>query len=756
MKPANVYSIDTEEQFKDLIQHVEEGHFKFFCLDLETDSKQEKLANIYGIGMAFQDDEAFYVPIRRKDTTRVWDEYFEKYIYEYVVYWCKKYKLIGWNLIYDTLVLEYNSGHAVSDYIYSDGILLKHMVDEERPFKLKEVAVKYLGEDSDKAQQAMIENIKANGGEATQENMEMWKCDTDVLADYCGWDVILSYRLFELFEERLYKEGLDKLFYEEEVMPLYREVTIPAKRNGFPIDVAHFENLEVEIKKDIVKLEEEIYEEIEYLVDPFEQELLDKDYPIKRAGGFPKALASMMGIKLPEKNGKTTLAKKELLKSLDAAHDSVDNVVYHWILDTPEKTGELEHSVLIDAQSYWFHKDNPDRTTIFNLKSNDHLGWLLFDRLREKPLGKTPGGKPQIDDEMIESLIGKYPFVEKLSILKKLNKLHSTYIEGILSRHIKGIIYTSLLQFGTTGGRYSSTNPNLQNLPRVKGEDSESHPLVLKYANAIREGFVSPKGYKIVDADESALEPRAFAHCSSDVNLQNIFHTGEDMYSAIAKRMFGLTDCSTFKKDANFLGTLYPEKRQLLKTMALAVTYGAEAPRIADLLGIPIKEAQQLIDDYLNAYSGLKGYIEQCHTSAKTTGTVRTIFGRTRHLPHAKRLYAVHGDKLLDYRYAKFKDLMPERRIFKNALNNSTNMPIQGLAAHVINRASINISREFKKHNIDGYIALQIHDQICCIVKEEQAEQALDIVQYAMENSVSLSVPLVAEPKIADNLRDSH
>jgi DNA polymerase-1 len=403
-----------------------------------------------------------------------------------------------------------------------------------------------------------------------------------------------------------------------------------------------------------------------------------------------------------------------------------------------------------------FFNKYPDQRYVFNLRSKDNLKHLLFEILEETPLSKTETGEPQADDDFLASIANKYDWVIKLQDLNKLEKIRGTYIDGILDREESGYIYTSLLQFGTTSGRYASRNPNLQNLPRPKEDDSGLSELVLTYTNAIRKGFIAPEGYVFIDADYSALEPRCFAHMSGDKNLQLIFHNGEDMYSAIAKRVFKLENVGTYKKDPNFLGKLYPEKRQIIKALALAVTYGAEAFRIGELLGVHRNEAQQLIDDYLNTYPGLKSYIKNCHKEAVTDGKVRTIFGRIRHLPTAMELHGEFGPEIVDAKWAKIRGLGDERREYKNKLNNSTNFKIQGLAAHIVNRAMIRIARQFKHHGIDGWVTLQVHDQIIAAVKAEQSDQAKKIVQECMEKVADLSVPLIAEPKIAYNLKDSH
>lgn len=741
--------IDCWDAFEDIQRFVQDNQFEYVSLDTETNSVIERKALLWGVGICFDDHEGFYFPIRDKEGNKFWSDEQEKAIAKWIAELCLTHKLIGHNIIYDVLVIKNNWGYDLTDYIYADTILMKHLVDEERPFGLKEVSVKYIGPGADLAQQELYESIRANGGKTTKENMEMFKADTQVLGRYCSWDVMLTKKLQDKFSVQVRKENTNDLLFEE-IMPLYRLVTIPMKDRGFPINVEHFRRLDNEITGEIKELNDHIVTQINGEIETFCSLLLNEQYPIKTSGTFPKILAEVLKLPLPRTpEGNTTLAKKKI-EDL-AKHNT--HPFYNWLLGNSEY---IDHDSLHRAQVEWYFKDNPDALHVFNLKSNNHLKWLFFEQLNETPISKTDSGEPQVDEDFLESIKKSHAWVKDLLDFKKLIKLKGTYIEGILDRQIDGVIYASMLQFGTSSGRYSSTNPNLQNLPRPKGEDSDLSPRVLKYVNAIREGFVAPKGYKLVDADQSALEPRCFAHSSGEPELQKIFHENMDMYSAIGIKSFNKPDASPYKKDPNYFGKLYPEMRQAVKTYCLAVTYGAEANRIAGLLNIERDEAQKLIDDYLNAFPGLKKYIKSCHDSAKKNGYVKNAFGRMRHLPRVQELYRKYGDKLLDARWAKMNGLSEERYQYKNGLNNSTNFPIQSLAAHIINRSAIAISKAFKEQNIDGYIALNVHDQLICIVKEEQAEQARDIVRDCMQNTVKIDVPLIAEPAIADNMKESH
>lgn len=1050
MNPPNidVFMVDTPQAWQDLRDLVRDSKYQFISLDLETDSRVEKKAKIFGIGLCFEDNTAFYIPIRKNTGEAWWDDATLASIYEWVTIWCKAFKLIGWNLIYDVLVWEYNTGKDISQDIYCDGILAKHAVDEERPFGLKEVGTRYLGPWADKAQKAMLDDIKANGGKTTKDDLEMWRCSTDILGEYCGWDTVLAWKLTHLFLGKLKSEGMEKLFFDEETMPLYRLVTIPMKRHGFPVDVGYFKGLKSRIEKDILALEDGIIDIIRGDVEPFVTRVLSENYPMKRSGSFPKYAAEELGSPLPtNKLGAVTLAKK----FVEQAAMDYPGPYYAWLLGHLELSPQQVRSV----QERWFHADEPSRRHVFNLKSNEHLGWLLFEKLGEEPASRTETGKPQIDEDYLETLREKYPWVGMLVDYKKLNKLSSTYVDGILDRQVDGVLYSSMLQFGTTSGRYSSANPNClstdtqiltrtgfkfhheltadsevasydghnimwqkplaiyksqverrsmvavknvhmdmlltgdhrvvyedrksgkllikpaskfpkdarilhgaelldevesgdlawlrfvvaaqadseirrdsrrvrfvfskkrkyqrlldiisnisgisfedksadgrfevlvdgvksrlleeigyektfpprwvsmpkiqrecfleelfhwdglstrknnyssnnesnvdlvqalcalsgwrahkrayysksatapnyqvditrrdfsatantkvssfvdtcevwcvsvstgmilvrrgsdtfitgncQNIPRVKEDDSGLSPMVLEYGNAIKAGFIPPKGYKLVNADYSALEPRCFAHVSGDDTLRNVFRRGLDLYSQIAIDVFGLSGCSSNPSDKNYLKKLHPEKRQLAKIFSLAVVYGAEASRIAQSMGIDYKQAESIIQAYLEAYPELRRYMMRCDYSVKKHGSVKSDFGRVRHLSAAKELYARHGDRLLDRRWANANGLGEVRYKLKNALNLGKNHPIQSLAAHIVNRAMIRFSQLLQEHNIDGWISMQVHDEITANIRADQAELAASLMKDAMENTIKISIPLIAEPMVGMN-----
>lgn len=768
MITASTHIIDTWEDFLRLKKYAEEVKSPFVFMDGESDHKSEKLAKLYGLAICFNNKRAFYIVFRNQSGTKTWTEDQEKQIAKWLLSTSQKKKLINHNILYDVLLLENNLGIDLTDHIYSDTLLLKHTIDEEPPFGLKELAYLHLGDWAVSAQEDLKESVLANGGKWTKENKDMYKADTPILAKYAMWDVLLTLELFKIFNTRLKEEGLEKFFYEEEVMPLYKECTIPMKRHGFPIDVEHFKRLKREIEDKLIQIEDEIILELKEDLSPFVSKLLDKELPLKNSGSMPKIIAERLNIPLPVKKTKdketgeqyeaVTLAAKaiEAQKLVCPEH----NNFYNWILGTEELA--LSKSVIFDIREKAYvekkrkeaEKKDKDRRYAFNLNSTKHLAYYFFELRGYEPLAKTEGGDDKLNAEFIDSIKAEDETAQKIIDYKKLQKLLGTYVVGILKRQIDGRLYTSMLQFGTTSGRYSSADPNLQNWPRIKDEEAGLSETVMHYVNQIKRGLIAPKGYKIVNADFSQLEPCCFATASGEPRLQAIFHKGEDLYSRVAIDVFKKNEYSADKKAPNYLKKISPTFRDKSKIFTLAVPYGAEAARISQAMKVDFKAAQQVINAYLNAYPALKKYMQDCNKRAKTEGKVVSAFGRVRHLTRAKELYEKYGNDLLEWKWAKSKGLLAERREFKTLLNNAKNFPIQSMAASIVNRSMIAMARKMKG-TIVGYIALQIHDEITCIISEEYAELAKQLLRQCMETTCTIAVPLIAEPIIADNMADA-
>lgn len=779
----------TNKTYQQVLSYLKTCEYVSF--DLETDSATEKRARVIGVGVTGHVNQGFYVAFWKWDAASqalvrlVSAEDEEKFIWAMSEILIKK-KLIMHNGVYDITVMEDYYGVNLLPALYADTILMKHTLDEEGPFGLKEVAVnlqEQLGipeeEVANQEQIELKESITKAGGKATKTQMDIYKADVEIIGKYCCADVDLTLRLFEYFSKLMEKEGLTDFFYNQEVMPLYKLVTIPMKIQGLKIDLEYFKNLETQINSDIMRLSGEVFDLIREDIQPFIRSYLDDHVKATKTGRFAEELLRYYKIPIPsnKKTGKPTLAKSAL-QSL--AVDYPDNVALTWLLYEPpfeefeemqeveQKDGTkaimpvkvkrvledpnpptLEDEVVYAVKKAIFVEKNPDKPEVFNLSSNAHLSWLLFEHHGCKAKSHSrETGAAKVDKEALEGF-DHLPFVPKLSELKKQEKLLSTYVQPILEKQIDGWLYPSMLQFGTTSGRYSCAGGlNLQTLPR---DDKR-----------IKKGFVAPEGYKIVNADFSALEPRIFSWVSGDAGLKAVWLNELDLYSQIAIDVFDLQDVSAKETDKNYLKKVQPDFRQKSKVFTLAVVYGANAWRIAQLMGVPVEDAQQIIDRYLNAYPELQKYMRNQEYEATTKGFVKTKFGRVRHLPKCKELNERFRGLL------KSKKLMKEHLgeqlgseiyyKYRNLLNNSKNFPIQATAAHVCNAAMIKLAKEMKKHNIDGWIALTIHDEITCIVKEDQASIVAEMLKDAMENNEvtrQIDIPIKAEPLIGDNFAEA-
>jgi DNA polymerase I len=291
--------------------------------------------------------------------------------------------------------------------------------------------------------------------------------------------------------------------------------------------------------------------------------------------------------------------------------------------------------------------------------------------------------------------------------------------------------------------------------------------LVLKYNNVVRRFVRSEDDRRLVICDQSSLEPRVFASVSNDPGLINVFVNGEDLYSRVAIEAWKLEGVSAIKSDDNYLKNVRPDLRQRAKSIALAIPYGAGAWQISQQLNIHIKEAQKMINDYLDGFPELARWMSDTHIKANTVGRIINKTGRIRHLDKVKYIYDMYQDNLIKpwvfkgmkeqaRKNGNEKELQQIRMEYKNGLNNAKNFQIQSLAASIMNRSAIEIQKQFVANGLDAYIMLQIHDEFVVNASLEHAEQACDITKHCMENTVQIETGLVADPNIATDFAEGH
>jgi len=707
------------------------------AIDTETNGLNTRKNTVIGIGICDERLNSFYLPLYvcTKDTLIMTEVY--KFV-KPILASLKGKKLIGHNFYFDAEMILNNFGIDLWDDLYADTIMLKHTVDEVPPFGLKPLAKKLWGVDELKEQAEMKESIKANGGGAG----EVWMADAELVGKYCEQDVKLTTRLFQYYLPKLKQEGLEDLFFRDEVMPLYKLVTRTMQSGGIPLDLELLNKMKFEIEQDITRIEDEIQEEIKpFTSTVFEEYYLNKEYPVARSGEFAQMVAEYAMLDLPKtKAGKRSLTSKGISK--------LEPSQYKAFLDG---SGELEPVRIKAVQKMLFMTTGTKY--MFNLSSKHHLKRLFFGHLGEESIHKTAKGNDQVDDLFLSAMAEKYDWVKKLQTYNKLNKILGTYINRFLDENEDGVFYPEFMQHGTVTARYSS---DLQQLPRKL----ESEDIVAKYTNALRPALIAGEGFKLVGADFSQLEITVFADDAGDPTLLNMIRNKEDFYSRVAIDIYGLGDkYSANKKADNFLKKLNPELRQQMKAVALGIRYGLESFKLHHDLKIEQEEAELIIHNYFKAYPSLKRRMDELIESVKIKGYVSTKTGRKRRLPEIKQFIIEYGEENLNalelYKNygssSKYQMMRELRKSIHNKLNASLNFPIQSMAASIVNRAAIAIMSDFKAQNMNAYIAAQIHDELICRVPVEEVDKAMEIMQTRMENTVKLSVPLEAIPQAGDN-----
>jgi len=773
------YLVTDKETVNLLIQHIQES--KVIAYDTETNSLNMRKGKIVGFSVSGDIGIGFYMPTMKwNHDTETLDEIQIEGIGAHTI--AKKIisMLIGKHLVmhnasFDCRFTKNFYGVDLIESLWVDTALLVHTVQEEGAgmgvFGLKPLAISVqneIGLDVEKAanqeQVELKESIKANGGSVTKENFEIYKADMEILGKYAAADTDLTLRLCSHFMDVLRREDLEKFFFEDEVMPLYKEVTIPMEEMGVDLDIDLLLETKEEIIKDLAKNKKIVLDSIlalkagqEWVVDT-----ALKEFPPTHKGTWAQTLAARYSLSLPksDKTGKYSITQKTLTELEDSPAKEFLMTGNLDVLDTME--------AMKISMALWKEKNDGD---YINIQSKKHLGEFVFDYLGVKPLvsgANTKSGRDKFDMEMIVELSKDYQWAESLRIYNKLLKIKSTYIDRFVDNAEDGKYFFYFKQNGTVSGRYGS---DAQQLPKPK-EEGEDAPIIVKYTNIVRAFLTAGEGRKVIDADYESLEPHCFASVSGDANLQEIFNNGWDFYSTVAIRTEKLDEqrdkypdgVSPDKKAPNYLKKLDPVKRNQAKAYSLGIAYGMEAYALGMTLGISQKEAEVLVEGYLNGFPQLKQWRINSRKQVKEHGFIKNKVGRIRHLPKVKAIYDKYGDQIMDWKFRKDladrygKDaVLQVYRDYRNGLNNCLNYQLQSLAAAVVNRAAVQINRKLKELGIDGRVQAQVHDQLIINVPEHEAEFVAPIIKEIMESTTKLEgVTLKAPPEISLNWRDGH
>lgn len=350
----------------------------------------------------------------------------------------------------------------------------------------------------------------------------------------------------------------------------------------------------------------------------------------------------------------------------------------------------------------------------FNIGSPQQLQTILFDKLG-LPRGKKTKTGSSTDSSVLEALAEQYPLPAKILAYRGFTKLQSTYVDALpkLIHPKTGRIHTSFNQTVTATGRLSSSNPNLQNIP-VRTEEGRR----------IRTAFVPEPGWVLLSADYSQIELRLLAHLSQDPVLIESFQKGQDVHARTAAELFGAS-----------LNTVSAAQRRQAKTINFGIIYGMGALRLGRSLGIPLKTAQEYIEQYFKRYAGIKAYMDSVLLEARKCGYVTTLLGRRRYVPDLQSKNA---------------------QLAAAAERMAVNTPIQGTAADLIKMAMVEIDKRLAKEKAPARMLLQVHDELLFEVQEKKLNKVKTLVQECMESVMELRVPLQVDLGVGANWAEAH
>jgi DNA polymerase I len=335
----------------------------------------------------------------------------------------------------------------------------------------------------------------------------------------------------------------------------------------------------------------------------------------------------------------------------------------------------------------------------FNVNSTPQLRRILFDQLGLIPQRKTKTGY-STDAASLERLRDEHPIVDHLLAYREVEKLRSTYGDGLIEAVADdGRIHATFQQTVARTGRLSSENPNLHNIP-VRSERGR----------AFRSAFVATKGRELLVADYNQIELRVIAHLADDPGLIAAFEAHADIHTTTAARVFGV-------EPAQVDGA----QRAKAKMVSYGLAYGMEAYGLAQRLGIEVGEAQGILDAYFEAFPAVRDYMDRTVAEARERGYTETLFGRRRQIPELAS---------------------PNRNIRMAGERQAMNAGIQGLAADIFKVALVHIDRALADQGLASELILQVHDEVILEVPPAELDAATAMVLDAMSGAFDLRVPL--------------
>lgn len=415
-----------------------------------------------------------------------------------------------------------------------------------------------------------------------------------------------------------------------------------------------------------------------------------------------------------------------LLKSLNAwkLAVEVENPLVYVLADIEREGVRIDQHALAEVSKTLevdlreLEKNIYDKAGVkFNIASPKQLGEVLFDKLKLDPQAKkTKTGQYQTGEDVLLKLANKSDIVADILDFRQVQKLKSTYVDALpqLINKKTGRVHTSYNQAVAATGRLSSNNPNLQNIPVRTDRGKE-----------VRKAFIPrDENHVLLSADYSQIELRIIAEISKDENMMDAFVQGHDIHTATAAKVYGVS-----------LDEVTSTQRRNAKAVNFGIIYGQSAFGLSQNLGIPRKEAAEIIENYFNTYPGIKNYMSNTMNFARENGYVETIMGRRRYL----------------------RDINSANQTVRGfAERNAINAPVQGSAADMIKIAMINIHKDILDKKLQAKMTMQVHDELVFDVPKSETEVMKKIIKERMQNAIKMTVPIVVEIGEGNNWLEAH
>tara|TARA_R100000951_G_scaffold98292_2_gene88234 strand:+ start:333 stop:1418 length:1086 start_codon:yes stop_codon:yes gene_type:complete len=310
--------------------------------------------------------------------------------------------------------------------------------------------------------------------------------------------------------------------------------------------------------------------------------------------------------------------------------------------------------------------------------------------------------KSVVASKSTDELLQSKKFIKGLLDLRKSQKLTKTYIDGTKKAIDYNEVNKVFVDFrfdGTATGRLSCASYNAQ-----KPMGVSFHTLPRETEDNIRDLFCAPAGWDFIAADYAAMELRVLAHISKEFVMQKAFKSGADLHTYTARLLF--------QKD-----NISKEERQIAKTVSFLIVYGGGAFNLSETMGIPLKRAEKIIEDYQNVYPGIFNYMEFVNNYVLRNQEAYTIFGRTRKLPNVTS---------------------KDRSVVNRALRQGLNFTIQSTASDILLCALLGISRRFKQEGMEARPVATVHDSIEVVCPKKESKKAMEIIYDEMVNYPTL------------------